>query len=86
MKVIKKYRIKGLKKKEKHHKISARGLQIFFFQIGVIISEQKYIFLLIEKLAYTYSKYFAYTLFFHVTMGWYFSHISLRSDPTLHEL
>lgn len=86
MKVIKAYRVKGLKKKEKQQRTSARNVKIIFFQIGVIIREQKYIFLLIEKLAYTYSKYFAYTFFFHVTTGWYVSDISLGSDPTLHEL
>lgn len=55
MKVIKTYRIKGPKKKEKQQRTSAKGLKIFF-QIRVIIREQKYNFLLIEKLAYTYSK------------------------------
>lgn len=71
MKLIKTYKIRGLKKNEKQQRTSARGLKIFFFQIGVIIRVQEYIFLLIEKLAYTYSKYFAYTFLFHVTAGWY---------------
>lgn len=42
--------------------------------------------MLIEIVAYTYSKYFVYTSFFHLTVGWYFGHISLRSDSTFHDL
>lgn len=72
MKVIKTYRIEGLKKKEKQKKTSARGLKIFFSNLGNY-QRAKIPFLI--NYTYTYPKYFSYTFFFHVTTGCYVSDI-----------
>lgn len=57
MKVIKTYRIKGLKKKEKQQWTSARGLKIFFFSNWGNYQKSKIQFFINYK--YRFSKYFA---------------------------